>query len=209
MTQLELVHPAPLDLRTMAAPRPDHLVIAQMVDENASVLDVGCDDGALIALLAKECRAKARGMERDSAKVAGCVSRGLSVVQGEAERDLAEFPSGAFNTVIFSHSLLNMQNPREVLRQAGRVGERVIISIANAAHWRTRMRLISKGRTAWPESAEHQLCSVRDLAATAREMRFSIDRAVPISGGHAGAPFAKTLWRANWFAEEAVFLLIP
>lgn len=208
MAQLELVRSEPLDL-TPSEPRVDHLVIAQMIDEGASVLDVGCGDGALMQLLQRECRAKVRGLERDKGKAAGCVTRGLSVVQGDAERDLAQFPSASFNVVVLSQSIVAMQNPREVLRQAGRVGERVIVSVRNAGQWRRRFALLNKGRTGWPDTTHAVPCSIRDVAETAREMRFTIERAVPISDGQAGAPFAKTIWRANWFAEQAVFLLSP
>lgn len=212
--QLELVHPAPLGFDE-AGPRGDHAVIARMVEDGASVLDVGCGDGALIALLTRECKARARGLERDKAIVRACVGRGLSVVQGDAETDLAEFPSAAFNYVVLSHTLMQMQRPREALRQAGRVGERVIVSMPNAGYWRRRYKLALSGRTpqsrgaGWADGAIERRCSVRDFAALARDMRFSIESAVPLTNGRPGAPFAKTLWRANLFAEEAVFLLAP
>jgi hypothetical protein len=101
-----------------------------------------------------------------------------------------------------------------VLRQAGRVGDKVIVSIRNGAHWHARWQLLSKGRAvspsgAWADSEPKRACSVRDFANLARELRFGIETAVPLSKGRPGAPFAKTLWRANLFAEEAVFLLTP
>jgi len=206
MAQLELVHPAPLDLST-PEPRADHEVIAHLVSDGARVLDVGCGDGALIRLLTRECGARVRGLEIDPIKVHGCVSRGLSVVQGDAERDLDHFPSAAFDYVVFSHTLLKLRRPLAALRSAARVGERVIVSMDNAGHWRTRARMTFKGRlAAWREDAP---CTVRDFAEAARDMRLTVERAVPISGGHPGAPFAKGLWRPNWFAEQAVFLLSP
>lgn len=212
--QLQLVETAPLELDVRVQPRGDYSVIARMVDDGASVLDVGCGDGGLIALLTKECKARARGLERDKAKVRGCVGRGLSVVQGDAERELADFPSAAFSYVVLSHTLQSLSDPYEALRQAARVGERVIVSIKNAGHWRARLDLLTKGRVPtvgakWAEGPIQRACSVRDFAALAREMHFSIETAVPLSRGRPGAPFAKTLWRANIFADEAVFLLIP
>lgn len=215
MAQLELVHPAPLDLSLKAPPRGDHAVIARMVDDGASVLDVGCGDGALITLLKRECGARARGLERDKAMVRACVGRGLSVVQGDAEIDLADFPSAAFNYVVLSHTLLSMARPRDVLRHAGRIGERVIASVTNAAYSGRRFGLAFSGRSpsvrgaGWADGDLQRACSVRDFAALAREMRFTIETAIPLSKGRAGSPFAKTLWRANLFAEEAVFLLAP
>ncbi|MBC7768602.1 MAG: methyltransferase domain-containing protein [Phycisphaerales bacterium] len=205
MAQLELVHPAPLDLA--AEPRADHNVIAQLVSEGARVLDVGCGDGALIGLLTRACSARVRGLEIDPIKVHGCVARGLSVVQGDAERDLEAFPSGAFDYVIFSQALMKLQRPQQALKIAARVGERVIVSINNAGHWRARTRHMFKGRLAhWADDAP---CTVRDFADMARGLRLTVERAVPLSGGHAGAPFAKTLWRANLFSEQAVFVLGP
>lgn len=215
MAQLELVHAAPLDLDIKAPPRGDHAAIARMVDDGSSVLDVGSGDGALITLLTRECHARARGLERDKIKVRACVARGLSVVQGDAETDLADFPSASFNYVVLSHTFLSLAKPRDVLRQAGRVGERVIVSIVNAAYWRRRFALAASGRApvvrgaAWSDGDAQRACSVRDFAKLAREMRFGIESALPLSNGRPGAPFAKTLWRANMFAEEAVFLLAP
>jgi methionine biosynthesis protein MetW len=212
--QLELVHAAALDLDARPG-RGDHDIIARMVDDRSSVLDVGCGDGALIQTLTRQCKARVRGLERDKVKVRACVARGLSVVQGDAEADLAEFPSAAFNYVVLSHSLLAMARPRDVLRQAGRVGERVIVSVANAGHLRTRFKLALSGRAPpqrgvkWSDGDIVRSCSLRDFADWVREMRFGIETAVPLTGGRPGAPFAKTLWRANIFAEEAVFLLAP
>lgn len=204
MAQLELVRPAP---SATLEPRPDHFAISLMVHEGAKVLDVGCGDGALISLLAHERAAKARGLEIDQGKVNACVSRGHSVVQADAERDLADYPPGAFDYVILSHTLQSLRRPHAVLKQAARVGERVIVSIANAAHWRARLSLLG-GRVLNEERVMHAM-SVRDFVVMARELRLSLERATPLSAGNPGAPFAKTLWRANWFAEEAVFSLLP
>lgn len=204
MAQLELVQPTPLEL-TSAEPRADHLVISQMVSDGARVLDVGCGDGALLQLLKRERNAQVRGIEMDANKAHRCVVRGMSVVQGDAERDLGEFPSAAFDYVVFSRTLQHFRRPQAALKQAGRIGQQVIVSITNAGRWDKRFDMLTKGRLG---ASEHlQRYTVRDFAELAREMHFNIGRAVPLSNGHAGAPFAKTIWRANWFAEEAVFLL--
>ncbi|MGD9979642.1 MAG: methionine biosynthesis protein MetW [Hyphomonadaceae bacterium] len=204
--QLALVHSAPLDL-ARAETRGDHLVVLQMIEDGARVLDVGCGDGALMQLLAHERKARIRGVEIDPHKAHRCVVRGLSVVQGDAERDLGEFPSGAFDYVILSHTIQHLRQPEAALKQAARIGERVIVSISNAGRWSARVSLMMGGRLG--RSDQLHRYTVRDFADLARQMRLTIERAVPLSRGHAGAPFAKTIWRANWFCEEAVFLLTP
>jgi methionine biosynthesis protein MetW len=207
MAQLELVHPASHS-RDLGEPRPDHAVIPHLIDEGARVLDIGSGDGALLALLARECKTRGSGLERDPALVRASIARGLSVVQGDADRDLAGFPSGAFDVVILSHTLQHLHDPREALKQAGRIGARVIVSIKNAAQWPARTQLAFEGRAAnWDHV--HRAVTIRDLAEMARACRLSIETAVPLTKGRAGAPFAKIIWRANWFADEAVFLLQP
>lgn len=207
MAQLELVH----DQRRVApATRADHIVIARLIPDEARVLDVGCADGSLMRLLADECKARVRGVEIDPALAARCAKLGLSVVQGDAERELALFPDEAFDAVIFSHALQRLRDPVDALKQAGRVGKRVIASTANAGHWRVRTRLMLAGRLERcdriGDGLPHPL-SIRDFAELASKARLRIERAIPMSRGNSGAPFARTLWRANWFAEEAVFVL--
>lgn len=205
MTALQLVRTESLE----AAPaRPDQEVIARLIEPNTRVLDVGCGDGAMLALL--QGRARARGIERDGACVRACVARGLAVVQGDAEQDLAEFPAQSFDYVVLSHVFQGLAQPREALRQARRIGAHVIISIENGAHWRVRTRLALQGRAgeAWADGQAARPCGVRDLAELARGERLTLERAIPLSNGRPGAPFARRLWRANWFADEAVFLFV-
>lgn len=208
MAQLELVRPVP---EPQSAPRGDHEVIALMVGEGAKALDVGCGDGALLSLLTRERRVRASGIELDRAKAHACVARGLSVMQADAEAELKVFPTGAFDAVIFSRSLQGFRRPSEALREAARIGAHVIVSIGNSAHWRSRLHLLTKGAMpeppGWGGFEQLHRWSVRDFATFAREARLKIERAAPMSHGRPGAPFAKSLWRANWFAEEAVFLL--
>ncbi len=212
---LELVQPI-ADRDAPGKPRTDHEVIAAMVRDGAKVLDVGCGDGALLRLLARECGTKGRGMELSQAGVNSCVAKGLAVVQGDADRDLKDYPDNSFDYVILSKTIQAVRRPRLVLKELARIGERVIVSFPNFGHWRVRYQLATRGRmpitqslpSRWCDTENLHLCTVRDFAELARDLHLAIERAVPISGGQAGAPFATTLWRANWFAEEAVFLLV-
>jgi methionine biosynthesis protein MetW len=216
MANVEPIRPMPvLELGGSASARSDHEVIAQMVRPNSKVLDIGCGDGALLNLLARERGVKGRGMELSQAGVNACVSRGLSVVQGDADRDLRDYPSAAFDYVILSKTIQAVRHPRVVLKELARIGERVIVSFPNFGHWRVRTSLLSGGRmpvtgnlpARWYETDNLHLCTVRDFAEMATSLHLTIERAVPLTRGQPGAPFAKNIWRANWFAEEAVFLL--
>lgn len=216
MTVLELSNPAAPARRPVNDPsRVDYAVIANMVRAGARVLDIGCGDGALLDLLARSKNVRGRGLELSQAGVNACVARGLAVIQGDADRDLADFPDNSFDYVILSDTIQQVRHPRRVLGELMRIGARAIVSFPNFGHWRVRWLLATRGRmpdtpalpSRWCDTENLHLCTVRDFAELAAEMGYRIERAMPIARGHAGAPFAKTIWRANWFAEEAVFLL--
>lgn len=195
--------------------RADYEVIVSQVRAHARVLDVGCGDGVLLQRLVQEKRVKGRGMELSQAGVNACVTKGLAVVQGDADRDLQFFPDRSFDFVILSKTIQAVHKPGAVLTELARIGDRVIVSLPNFGHWRTRLALLTTGRmpvnpslpASWHETENIHLCTVRDFAALAENLGLTVERAFPISGGQAGAPFAKTLWRANWFAEDVVFVL--
>jgi methionine biosynthesis protein MetW len=199
----------------MKSIRADYEIIVSEVRAHARVLDVGCGDGALLQRLIAEKRVKGRGMELSQAGVNACMAHGLSVVQGDADRDLKFFPDRSFDFVILSKTIQAVHKPGAVLAELARIGDRVIVSLPNFGHWKTRFALLFGGRmpvnpslpASWHETENIHLCTVRDFAALAEGLGLTVERAFPISGGHAGGPFARTLWRANWFAEEVVFVL--
>lgn len=196
-------------------PRKDHAVIAELIEPGARVLDVGCGDGTLLAMLAKERRVDGRGLELSEAGVNACVARGLSVVQGDAERDLAFYPDQCFDYAVVSRTLQGMLAPKSVLAELQRVARRVVVSFTNYGHWRARLALLASGRMPapplhaqpWHDRERAHPCTVRDFVQLAQELELEVERAVPISHGEAGPPFAQVLWRANWFAEDVVFVV--
>jgi methionine biosynthesis protein MetW len=198
-----------------AGVRVEFEVIADLVTQGARVLDVGCGDGALLELLAARKRVRGRGLELSQAGVNACVGKGLAVIQGDADRDLAHYPDSAFDYVILSDTIQQVRFPRKVLEELARIATRAIVSFPNFGHWRVRWQLLTQGRmpdtealpTRWCETENLHFCTVRDFAELAAELGLVVERATPITRGRAGAPFAETLWRANWFAEEAIFLL--
>ena len=135
------------------------------------MLDVGCGDGELLRLLAETTDVDARGVEISQQGVNDCVARGLSVVQGDADVDLADYPDDGFDYVILSQTLQATRNPRQVLEQMLRIGKRAIVSFPNFGHWRIRWQLGLRGRMpvtenlsyAWYETPNIHLCSIRDF----------------------------------------------
>ena len=189
--------------------RPDLAVIAANVAAGTRVLDIGCGDGALMAALgAKDC--DARGMEIDPELVERCVSRGLSVVQGDADRDLADYPDKAFDYAILSQTLQTAARPDRMLDELLRVGRQAFVSFPNFAHWRMRMALALGGRmpvtrhlpVSWFETQNIHHVTVLDFRELVHAMGVRIEREWFFAGnrrvGAAGA---------NWRAEHAVFEL--
>ncbi len=193
-----------------SALRPDLAVIAHHVAARSRVLDIGCGDGALMAELESAKQVDARGMEIDPAKVGRCVARGLSVVQGDANTDLADYPDKAFDYTILSQTLQTATRPDLMLDELLRVGEKAFVSFPNFAHWRTRTALLLGGRmpvtralpVSWYETDNIHHVTVEDFRDLAKTKRALIERAWFFANeseiGAAGA---------NWRAEFAVFQL--
>ncbi|MBX9897864.1 MAG: methionine biosynthesis protein MetW [Qipengyuania sp.] len=194
----------------MSSLRPDLAVIAARIAPDTRVLDVGCGDGALLGSLRDAKRVDARGMEIDAALVAECVARGLSVVQGDAERDLADYPDGAFDYAVLGQTLQTAQRPDLLLGELLRVGRTAFVSFPNFAHWRTRAALLWGGRmpvtralpVSWYETRNIHHVTVADFEALAGAMGVAIRRRWFFSGGKRLAGSG-----ANWRAEFALFEL--
>ena len=131
---------------TLQTNRVDHLLIAEMVARGSRLLDVGCGDGALLQLLADTKNVDGRGIEVSRERVNACVARGLSVVQGDADRDLFDYPDDAFDYAILSLTIQATRQPKSVLEQLLRIGRHAIVSFPNFGHWQVRGRLMLTGR---------------------------------------------------------------
>ncbi len=197
-------------IRPHSGLRPDLAAIAAHVSPGSRVLDIGCGDGALMAELESASGCDARGMELDGTLVERCVSRGLSVVQGDANIDLAEYPDKAFDYAILSQTLQTATRPDLILDELLRVGRRAFVSFPNFAHWRTRAALMFGGRmpvtralpVSWFETQNIHHVTVDDFRDLARMKGAAIERAWFFANEtEIGAP------AANWRAEFAVFEL--
>ncbi|WP_120076503.1 methionine biosynthesis protein MetW [Aurantiacibacter odishensis] len=190
--------------------RADLAKIAAHVPSGSRVLDVGCGEGDLMEALQSQSGCDARGMEIDPEAVAAAVARGLSVVQGDANRDLADYPDGAFDVAILSQTLQTAQRPDWLLEQLLRVGREAFVSFPNFAYWRMRLALLRTGRMpisrhlpgSWYETANIHHVTIADF----RE--FLAERDVKVAGNWFFANGEEIgSQNANWRAEHAVFQL--
>ena len=190
--------------------RADLATIAANVTTGTRVLDIGCGDGALMDTLQTVNNCDVRGIEIDAGQVERCVARGLSVVQGDADRDLADYPDKAFDYTILSQTLQTAERPDRMLDELLRVGQQAFVSFPNFAHWRTRSALMFGGRmpvtralpVSWYATENIHHVTVRDFRELLAEKGVREERSWFFSGGHEIGSGG-----ANWRAEFAVFLI--
>ncbi|HRY07424.1 MAG TPA: methionine biosynthesis protein MetW [Hyphomicrobiaceae bacterium] len=201
--------------RNITSLRPDHQLIAEMVANGSRVLDVGCGDGALLDVLAHEKAVDARGIELAREKVNACVARGLSVVQGDADRDLADYPDDAFDYAILSLTIQSTHYPRTVLENLLRIGRRAIVSFPNFGHWKIRAGLLLGGRMpvtdnlpeSWFETPNAHLCTIYDFADLVKLVDAEVEDAFSFNARGKRLGIKQSIWLQNLLGEKAVFLL--
>lgn len=195
--------------------RPDFREILRLVRPGARVLDIGCGEGVLLDLLTREKKVDGRGLEISHQGVAAGLARGLAVVQGDADRDLAGYPSRAFDYAVLSQTLQAVREPRHVLEELLRIADRAIVSFPNFGHWRVRMALLTTGRMPntgalpdpWWATANIHLCTLRDFTDLCGQLDVRIDACAALADGKPARPIDPGRAIENWRAESAIFLL--
>ena len=195
--------------------RPDLAAIAEAIPQGARVLDIGCGDGALLEHLAATKNVDGRGLELSQQNVNACVARGLSVVQGDADTDLGDYPPQIFDVAILSQTIQATRSPKTVLAALLRIGKLTAVSFPNFGHWRIRLSLLANGRMpqtktlgySWHETPNIHLCTIADFVALTEEVGGVVQSALALrKDGHTQEMQAHS-WGPNLMAEGAIFFL--
>jgi methionine biosynthesis protein MetW len=195
--------------------RVDLQLISDMIEPHSRVLDVGCGDGTLLDYLVHFRHVDGRGIELSTEGVKTSISAGLSVIQGDADTDLKDYPDDVFDYVVLSQTLQAMVQPRVVLENMLRISKHAIVSFPNFAHWRARLSLGVLGMMPvsktlpheWYETPNIHLCTIRDFVALCRDLDIVIESQKILDSDGRIRSVSSTLFSANLFGEQAVFLL--
>ncbi len=190
-------------------------VISELINKNSKVLDVGCGDGDLIQYLQKKTTSNVRGLEISKSSVQNCLSKGLTVIEGNAENDLYQFPKQSFDFVILSQTLQAFLNPEEVLKQLMRVGKKVIVTIPNFGHWKIRINLLLKGTMpvtknlpySWHNTPNLHMCSIKDFFDFCGAREIKIFKTLSLSNNNITEIKNNNLKFKNLISELGIFLI--
>ena len=199
----------------MAALRKDLEAIADLVAPGATLLDVGCGEGDLLAWLKHEKKVAGRGIELSASGVNRSIARGLSVIQGDADADLVNYPDDSFDYVILSQTLQATRHPRQVLEHMLRIGRRAVVSFPNFGHWKIRLQLLFGGRMpttdnlpySWYDTPNIHFCTIKDFRDLCGLVGARMDKAIALNPWGRPLRLAAPWWFWNLFGEQAVFLL--
>ena len=187
--------------------RPDFDVVTAWVPHGASVLDLGCGDGELLARLQRERGIKGYGVEIDDAGVLSCIERGLNVLQANIEGGLNLFDDAAFDVVILSQTLQATRHTEALVREVLRVGESAIVTLPNFGHWSVRWQLGVGGRMPvskrlpyqWYDTPNVHFSTIKDFDVFCVEKGITVERRAALAGGH------EVTFLPNVRGETAVF----
>ena len=190
-------------------------VIAQIIQNNKRVLDVGCGDGTLMEYLIKNQKNDVRGMEPQKDLVQKCISKGLPVIEGDAEKELFQFPEKSFDYVVLSQTLQAFLNPEEVLNQLLRIGKQTIVSIPNFCYWKIRLHLLFKGTMPitknipyeWHNTPNLHMCTIQDFVNFCNKKNIRIDKSMCLTNEKISKITNKNMYYKNIFSQLGIFLI--
>ncbi len=195
--------------------RYDLEIIAQLIEPNKKILDIGCGDGELLEFLTKTKNADSRGLEISQELVGKSLRRGISVIQGDAENDLNFYPDRSFDYAILSQTLQATKNPKAILTEMLRIADFAIVSLPNFAHFATRFHLLFKGTMPvnetipfqWYETPNIHFCSIKDFENLCQELGFVIRKKIFLTSKRRLLGVLGHNLIANFFAEYGIFLI--
>ena len=195
--------------------KPEYKMITDIIDKNTRVLDVGCDDGTLMELLKNNKDVDIRGIEISKTKVQKCIAKGLTVIEGNAEFDLKQFPENSFDYVILGQTLQAFINPEIVIKELLRVGRKAIITIPNFGHWKVRLNLLIKGTMPitkslpndWYNTPNIHMCTIKDFVKFSKIIDFKIFKSLALINNKVSNINNSNLFFKNLFSELGIFLI--
>ena len=195
--------------------KSEYKIIADIITENTRVLDVGCDDGSLMEFLKKNKNVDIRGIEISKEKVQTCISKGLTVIEGDAEFDLKQFPDKSFDYVVLGQTLQAFINPEIVIKELLRVGNKAIVTIPNFGHWKVRLNLLVQGTmpvtktlpNEWYNTPNIHMCTIKDFFKFSEKMNFKIFESFALMNKNVSTINSSNLSFKNLFCELGVFLI--
>ena len=190
-------------------------VIAELIEKNKKVLDVGCGDGTLMEFLKNNKNINIRGLEISKNKVQECIAKGLTVIEGNAEKDLKQFPDKSFDYVVLSQTLQAFLDPELVLKELLRVGKQAIVTIPNFGYWKIRLHLLLKGTMPitktlpdeWYNTPNIHMCSIKDFFNFVKSRDIKIFKSLAINNKNASIISDSNLTIKNLFADLGIFLI--
>tara|TARA_B100001287_G_scaffold229094_1_gene199354 strand:- start:635 stop:1231 length:597 start_codon:yes stop_codon:yes gene_type:complete len=195
--------------------KPEYKIIADIIEKDASVLDVGCDDGTLMEFLKISKNVDIRGIEISKEKVQICVAKGLTVIEGNAELDLKQFPNNSFDYVVLGQTLQAFINPEIVIKELLRVGKKAIVTIPNFGHWKVRLNLLIKGTMPvtkslpnnWFNTPNIHMCTIKDFVKFSNIINFKIYKSLALINEDVSIIKNSNLFYKNLFGELGIFLI--
>ena len=164
-------------------------VIANLIEKDTRVLDVGCADGILMKFLKDNKNIDIRGLELSKYKVQECIAKGLTVIEGNAEKDLKQFPDKSFDYVVLSQTLQAFLDPELVISELLRVGKKAIVTIPNFGYWKVRLHLLTRGTMPitkalpdeWYNTPNLHMCTIKDFVYFVKSRNFKIFKSLALN----------------------------